>query len=492
MTPMQRLAALPMWVWLVLALTPFVALLVIGKVPLRYNLRNLTVRWRTTVMTAMSFTIVIGLLVMMYAFVNGMAALTEGSGRPGNVLVLADGATDELFSSLTYSDATNIEREQAKTDADGRPLPAPLGVARVDRGGKPIALCSLETYAIVNQPMPVTPGQPPRRRFVQVRGVVDPDVSGRVHGLSLLPGGAWFSSAGVQGIVGKEVGGLPFLPVGPVSLFPGATVPFFPLALPRIDYQANYIQAVMGESAARELGRDAKKPMLEVGDVFELGDRQWLLVGLMKSAGSTFDSEIWAKQAIVGEQFRKESYTSIVLRTADGTDAAAKTLAAHLTKNFRPAVQALPEKEYYAKLTSTNEQFLWAIRFVAFVMAVGGISGIMNTMFAAISQRIKDIGVLRILGYARWQILVSFLLESVVIALLGGMVGCLIGTIADGWTATSILSGGQGGGKTVVLKLIVDANIIATGMLLALAMGVLGGVVPSLSAMRLRPLDAVR
>ena len=85
-------------------------------------------------------------------------------------------------------------------------------------------------------------------------------------------------------------------------------------------------------------------------------------------------------------------------------------------------------------------------------MAVGGVFGVMNTMFAAISQRIKDIGVLRILGFARWQILVSFFLESLVLALVGGLLGCALGSLADGWTATSIVCSGQGGGKSVVLS----------------------------------------
>jgi len=114
-------------------------------------------------------------------------------------------------------------------------------------------------------------------------------------------------------------------------------------------------------------------------------------------------------------------------------------------------------------------------------------------MFAAISQRIKDIGVLRILGYARWQILVSFLLESVVIALVGGILGCALGSLCNGLSATSIVGSGQGGfGKTVIFRLAVDINTIAIGILLTLMMGFLGGLLPSLRAMRLRVLDAVR
>src|SRR5262249_36990754 len=143
-------------------------------------------------------------------------------------------------------------------------------------------------------------------------------------------------------------------------------------------------------------------------------------------------------------------------------------------------------------LQSTNVVFLIMIGVVTFFLAIGGIFGVMNTMFAAISSRIKDIGVLRILGYARWQILVSFFLESLTIALLGGALGCLIGYgIADGRTATSIVSGaGGGGGKSIILRLVVDANILGGGLLLALFMGILGGVLPSLKAMWVRPLES--
>jgi putative ABC transport system permease protein len=151
------------------------------------------------------------------------------------------------------------------------------------------------------------------------------------------------------------------------------------------------------------------------------------------------------------------------------------------------------ETDYYSKLSATNKQFLGAIIFVTIIMAIGGVFGVMNTMFAAISQRKKDIGVLRILGYARWQVLVSFFLESLVIALVGGILGCALGYLANGWTATSLVSGGQGGfGKTIVLRLVVDANTLAAGLVVTLFMGALGGLVPSLTAMRLRPLESLK
>lgn len=420
-----------------------VGLAFVGKVPLTYNIRNLAVRWRITLLTALAFTLVVALMTIMLAFVNGMYRLTQGSGVPGNIIVMSDGATDEMFSNLSRKDVSRIGRwEGVLEDHDGRPM------------------ISWETYIVVNQPIPGAEKGARKRRFLQVRGVDEPERSARTHNLKLYPGGDWFSDSGVED-----------------TATTGSVL--------------KPIQAVIGEGIARELGKDLGKPTLQVGELFAVGPRQWIVKGIMQSAGSTFDSEIWAKRGLVGPMFGKDVYTSIVLRTTDADTA--RTVARDLTSNFKDAaVLAQAESDYYEKLNTTNQQFLYAIGFVAVIMAIGGVFGVMNTMFAAISQRIKDIGVLRILGFARWQILVSFFLETLFLALLGGLIGCALGSLANGYTASSIISGGAGGGKSVVLKLVVDANILVTGLLFSLAMGCAGGLLPALSAMRLKPLDAVR
>src|SRR5262249_26311038 len=135
--PKETVAALPPalvqhwpYVVLVVYLVDVLLLLAIGKVPVAYNVRNLVVRWRITVLTALAFTVVLGLLTVLLAFVNGMDELTENGGIPGNVLVLSDGATDEFFSNLGYNDVTNVERETVKVDAKGRPLLAPVTVKK--------------------------------------------------------------------------------------------------------------------------------------------------------------------------------------------------------------------------------------------------------------------------------------------------------------------------------------------------------------------------
>ena len=430
-------------------------LLVLTQVPLGYNLLNVLVRWRTTLLTCLAFMLVIALLIMMLAFVNGMYILTETSGKPGNLIILSEGVTDESFSNLGFSDVGDIENQP--------------GVERVDN--KP--LCSRETYLVVNQPIVDAPAGRPRRRFLQLRGIDEPTLAARVHAIDLHEGGQWFSPAGVQDYEQDS--------------FPQVR-------------QRSAIQVVIGEGIARELGRDRKPEVvaqgrnaerLDVGDVFPMNDRLWVVVGVMKSSGSTFDSEVWARRSLIGPMFGKETYSSLVLHTAD-EPAAMKLKEFFNTSYKKAAVSARTEKEYFASLSDTNKQFLYAAMFMTVVMAIGGVFGVMNTMFAAISQRQKDIGVLRLLGYRRGAILVSFLLESLVIALIGGALGCALGMFADGWTATSIVGSNQGGGKFVVLRLVVDTQILGAGLVLTIVMGVLGGLVPALNAMRLTALDALR
>jgi len=423
-----------------------------SKVPLSYNIQNLMVRIPTSLMTAAAFMLVVALVIVMLAFVNGMYTLTQTSGQPGNVILLADGATDEQFSSLAMADVGDIENQPGIRVLNGQPM------------------VSRETYIVVNQPIDNPPPGRQKRRFLQVRGVDDPVMSSAVHGLKLIPGGDWFSSAGVGQVAGADEAAQPA------------------------------VEVLLGAGIARELGRDRwpdavakgkNAERLDVGDTFRLSERDWIVAGVFESTGSAYDSEVWAKQSLVGPLFGKENYSSLIARTENAV--AAEKLREYFLNDYSKAKLApIVETKYFEELSQTNVQFLVVTIIIAVITAIGGAFGVMNTMFAAIGQRTKDIGVLRLLGYKRWQILVSFLLESLVLALVGGLAGCLLGFFADGWTVSSIVSSGQGGGKFVVMKMDVDLAVLSSGMLLALSMGLFGGLIPSLSAMRLTALEALR
>jgi ABC-type antimicrobial peptide transport system permease subunit len=437
---------------LILYATDIALLFFLGKVPFSYNLRNLRVRWLTNAMTALAFVFVIGLLVFLLAFVNGMNDLTENTGIPGNVFVLSDGSTDELFSNLGYGDIDNVDKTKVDLDSQDAPIPV-VSVKSINRGGRAVALASKETYYVINQPIPNS--NPPRRRFVQLRTVEDPFIAQAVHDIQLQPGGEWFEGT-----------------------------------------SRSPIQCVLGDGIARTLGADVGKPSLVAGDAFTLGDVEWVITGVMKSEGTTFGSEIWCYRSnLIYNPFGKEKHTTLVLRTDRNTLAAARAYAWHLnTRYTQQKLKAFAEPDYYAELTKTNNDFLTAIVFVAVVMAIGGVFGMMTTMFASIAQRIRDIGVLRLLGFKRWQILVSFMIESLAIALAGGLAGCLIAWLfVDGRSSTSTLSGGGGGGgKNFAITISVSLEVMALGLLFAMMMGRLGGLVPALSAMRAKILDTLR
>ncbi len=436
---------------LLAALAPILLYLTpIRKVPLVYNLRNLQNRWMTTLVTALAFTLVTALLTGMFSFVKGMDRLIESSGHPGNVMVLSDGATDEAFSNLPSFSAQDLPSDVQKE----------IVTLQADPGdpSKKTPLISQEVYVVVMYMIPNASAGSRQRRFVQLRGMSDMGVAALIHEVKLAQG-SW-PNAGVQNIGAGETA----------------------------------IEIVVGAGVARTFGTDLGKSMLEPGDLVTLGPRKWIVTGIMEEGTNSFGSEIWTRDTQMQKYFgRENSYSSYIVRT-DNADKA--KLAVQEIKNFKRErnLQSYTEREYYAKMTDTSKQFSAAIYVVAVILAIGGMLGIMNTMYAAISQRSKDIGVLRLMGYQRWQILLSFQFESLLIALLGGSLGCLVAYLGtDGQTVTSLISSGPGGGgKSVVLRITFDFTVLAIGMIFSVVMGALGGMLPSWSAMRLRPLESLK
>ncbi len=436
------------WMTLGFGLVVTLLLLVISKVPLSYNMNNLRVRWKNTGMTALAFTLVLSVMTLMLAFVTGMTKLTESSGHPENVMVLSAGTTDEGFSTLGIDDVGDIANQQ--------------GVLL--EGTKRLA--SQETYMVVNQPLTNAPAGRPKRRFLQMRGIDDPQIAGRVHAVTLDKTGTWFSGAGVrEGQAGAQA----------------------------------MIECIVGEGLARQMARDDTKlwsagvTSLKTGDTFELNERTWVIAGIMQSSGSLFDSEVWAKRSLVANMFGKNTYTTIVLRA--NSPESAKKLATYLKDGggyTKAKLAVAVETEYYSGLQSTSRQFLIATWVVTVILAVGGIFGVMNTMFAAISARRKDIGVLRLMGFRRRHVVASFMLESIVLGMIGGVLGCLVGSLCHGWSANSSVSSGAGGGKTIALKLVVDLNIWLIGIALSFVMAFIGGLLPALNAMRMKTLEVLR
>ena len=427
-----------------------------AKIPIGYNLRNLVVRYRTTLLTSVAFILVTGVLTGLMGFINGLKRLAQATGNPSNVIVLSQGATEEAVSNLAFESMGDIAQQDGVERKNDEPL------------------CSRESYLVLSLPIAEPVPGSPTRRLMQVRGLFDPVASAQVHDFDLLPGGEWFSEAGVR---------------------PNADTNKAPL-----------VEVVLGQGIARQLAGDRSKAVkenarnkdqLEIGDTIPLDTRELLVTGIMKTEGTTFDSEVWAKQSVIGPLLGKTNFTTLVLRATNPEQAQKlEDFFMGKDKDFKyekSQVNAFTETNYYKSQSQTSVQLLIGTILVATVMGFGGVMGVMNTMFAAISQRVKDIGMLRLLGFSRWRILVSFLTESLLIALLGGLIGCMLGYLCNGIQATSIIGGGAGpGGKAVVFRVVVDWGVLGIGLTLSMLMGFVGGLIPAMSAMRFKPLESLR
>jgi putative ABC transport system permease protein len=222
-----------------------------------------------------------------------------------------------------------------------------------------------------------------------------------------------------------------------------------------------------------------------------MGKGEWKVAGLFEAGETAFNSEIWMDYKELMQEFDRNEYNTVVLRAQD---AAAVLSLQDLVKNDRRVkMTAKTEKKYYEEQTSSAAPLKAFGLFLAVMMAIGACFAGMNTMYASVSGRTREIGTLRILGYAPRAILLCFLIESVLLALIGGALGCAVAlgltkllNYAPVGTANFVTF------SEVVFFFAVTPKLAALGMAFALAMGVLGGLAPAINAARRPILDALR
>jgi ABC-type lipoprotein release transport system permease subunit len=243
---------------------------------------------------------------------------------------------------------------------------------------------------------------------------------------------------------------------------------------------------VVGKSVRRDMG-------LGVGDTLALGHKRWRVTGVMEADGAGFEGELWCDLPELLDQFRRVGrYSSVVLRAAD--PAAAAALAGRLAQSRHLGVEAMTETEYYRKQAEGTRLIQNAAWVIACFVSIGAACGVMNTMFAAIAQRSKDIALLRILGFRPVHILASFLVEAVLIAAAGGALGLALGSASNGLTQTAGLGGDSPspGARQIDFAFRVDGTVVAVAATFTVSLGLVGGLLPALSAMRVKPLEGLR
>lgn len=225
-----------------------------------------------------------------------------------------------------------------------------------------------------------------------------------------------------------------------------------------------------------------------LGDQVKLGQRQFAVVGHFSAGGAAFESEVWGDVAILSPVLRDGGFSSVTFRMKDPAQFA--TLKKSLESDPRLGVQVQREDEYYA---NQSQGLATTIRvlgiFIVLIMAIGAIFAAMNTMFASIGARTREIATLLTLGFGPWSVMTSFVAESVLIALLGGIVGCLLALPVNGM-ATSTTNFATF--SEIAFAFRITPPILLAGILFSLGLGVVGGILPAWKASRLPLAAAMR
>ena len=227
---------------------------------------------------------------------------------------------------------------------------------------------------------------------------------------------------------------------------------------------------------------------VDIGSTINIQRKNWKVVGLFGADDSSFESEIWGDyDAMAPAIGRNGGCESLTVRLANPATLA--SFDKDLRANPQIQVQADSEKKYYENLSgSTGTVLIILASFVAIVMGIGAVFGAMNTMYAIVSQRTREIGTLRALGFSRFSILFSFVMESVLLAIIGGLLGCLLALPMNGFTAAT----GTNSFSELAFAFKITPDLLLIGLGFAVLMGLVGGLLPALRASRLPITRALR
>ena len=224
-----------------------------------------------------------------------------------------------------------------------------------------------------------------------------------------------------------------------------------------------------------------------IGDTVHIGKGEWPIVGIFDASGTAHDSEIWGDINQLVTDFERTVYSSVLVRATDPV--AAQALKNRGNDDQRLELNGLLEPDYYASQTKSGAPIKVVGWIVAFIMAVGSCFAAANTMYAAVAYRGREIATLRVIGFSRPSILTSFMLESLLLSLLGATLGIILMLPFNGMTTGTQ---NQVTFSEVVFSLQMTWPVVVSAVAFALIMGVLGGFAPAWHAARRDILSALR
>ena len=382
--------------------------------PIKYNVRNLTVRKSTTLATAFTIGLTVAVYLMVMALARGIDLTLASSGEPMNLIVLRNGSTAELNSSVTREQLDSLKFLDGISREGEQPVAAPEMITLIYKARKGMSQGS----------------------NVTIRGVGP--MSNKLRSGFRLVGGRMFQPGMTEAVVSRRI-------------------------------------------AERFQGMD-------VGDKFRVQATDYLVVGLFDAGGKAFESEVWVDVNSLASTTKRDAYSSVLLRVKDG--AAMDQLAKRISDDQRLQLKAVPERKFYEDQQGAASGVLKGLgTFVALIMAVGAAFAGMNTMYAAVSRRTKEIGTLRVLGFNRRSILAAFILESVAIAVIGTGLGILLAL------PLNLISTGTSNFTNfaeIAFNFRVTPDLMISALIFGAGIGLIGSLLPSIRASRFQIVDALR
>jgi putative ABC transport system permease protein len=221
---------------------------------------------------------------------------------------------------------------------------------------------------------------------------------------------------------------------------------------------------------------------LDLGDSVPFGGQNWKVVGVFDAGSSSFDSEVWADSRVLNQVYKRPEnlYQSVTVHLT--SPASFQQFKDAVTSDPKLTVQVDHEVEYYARQSQVLTTLISVLGgLVVLIMGVGAVIGALNTMYAMVSERSREIGTMRAIGFSQFSIVLSFVFEALLIAFIGGVIGCVSVLKLNGYTTGTM---NMQTFSHVAFAFQITPILLAVGILFALLMGVVGGVPPAIRAAR--------
>jgi putative ABC transport system permease protein len=227
---------------------------------------------------------------------------------------------------------------------------------------------------------------------------------------------------------------------------------------------------------------------LTLGSDVKFGGASWKVVGVFTADDASFESEVWGDVDLMMPAFQRNGYQSVTLKLTDPS--AFDSFAAAVTADPRLDLKPYPERDYYEEQSATTGTLIRVFAtFVTAILSIGAVFGAMNTMYAAVAYRTREIGTLRALGFSRVRIVSAFLAESVALAVIGGAIGCMLALPVHGLSTGAM---NMTSFSELAFKFRITPGLLANGLIFSAVMGAVGGLLPAIRAARIPVARALR